>query len=518
MKKNLKMIFLATAMAVPLSLFAACGTGAESGSYDSGVVKAFRAVTAGEQVISQTAAANAEDYLVTVVTPTSVCEYSVNAAFEVERATPVVGTVSHTAALAAGLPDGDGTPAAQTDPAETPADPAETPADPAEAASDLERAYAEALRLSGIAREDVTGFDFDRETRKGIDVLKVEIEDAAAEYTYILKADDFSLIESKTELKHTMSEGDTSYISEARAKEIALGAIGIAETDAAQFTLRTVMSGGRRHYRAAFNYQGYRYEADIDALSGDVVKFSMTLIDGSASAPEIAGNITEEEARQIAIGFAFPAGADGKQAVFRKVKLDYEDGRFIYEVEFAADGNEYELDISAADGAILDAEIEKDDGDGRLPQGGQAEKFITRQEAIDAVKAYHGGDLSITDVELETVGKGSGRTYTYEIEAVDGNGKYEYLVDAASGEVTLKELHAAENPAESGLIGEERALEIALEHFTLTAKEVRIDKVKLDEDDGRLIYEVEFQVKSLEYELEIDAKTGRVLDYEVSYD
>ena len=43
------------------------------------------------------------------------------------------------------------------------------------------------------------------------------------------------------------------------------------------------------------------------------------------------------------------------------VELDDEDGRWVYEVEFKADGMEYEYVIDAYTGAVLEYDMERDD-------------------------------------------------------------------------------------------------------------------------------------------------------------
>ncbi|MDS9472426.1 PepSY domain-containing protein [Sporosarcina pasteurii] len=55
----------------------------------------------------------------------------------------------------------------------------------------------------------------------------------------------------------------------------------------------------------------------------------------------------------------------------------------------------------------------------------------------------------------------------------------------------------------------EEAIAIARQHASGTVKEV-----ELDNDDGRLYYEIEMKDGKYEYELEIDAYTGDVLDFE----
>lgn len=43
---------------------------------------------------------------------------------------------------------------------------------------------------------------------------------------------------------------------------------------------------------------------------------------------------------------------------FTKTELDYDDGRAVYEIEFCANGLEYELKIDASSGSVLEMEID----------------------------------------------------------------------------------------------------------------------------------------------------------------
>ena len=43
------------------------------------------------------------------------------------------------------------------------------------------------------------------------------------------------------------------------------------------------------------------------------------------------------------------------------VELDEEDGKLVYEVEFKSGGMEYDYEIDAANGTILQQEAERDD-------------------------------------------------------------------------------------------------------------------------------------------------------------
>jgi uncharacterized membrane protein YkoI len=74
-------------------------------------------------------------------------------------------------------------------------------------------------------------------------------------------------------------------------------------------------------------------------------------------------------------------------------------------------------------------------------------------------------------------------------------------------------VHAkAERPTEfRALISRDEAVRIAISQ---TGQSARVAEVELDEDDGRIIYEIELEGGPFEYELEIDAATGDILDFE----
>ncbi len=65
------------------------------------------------------------------------------------------------------------------------------------------------------------------------------------------------------------------------------------------------------------------------------------------------------------------------------------------------------------------------------------------------------------------------------------------------------------------LIGEECAQQIALSDARLAENQVSKLKVRLKLDDGVWYYDVEFRTIALEYEYEIEAYTGAILDKDI---
>ena len=91
----------------------------------------------------------------------------------------------------------------------------------------------------------------------------------------------------------------------------------------------------------------------IAALSAVVI----TLAGCSERVAWTSGMITEEEAKQTAMSHA---GFSADQITFTKSKLDVEDGVTVYEVEFKANGSEYEYEIDATTGNVIKSEIDND--------------------------------------------------------------------------------------------------------------------------------------------------------------
>ena len=67
-------------------------------------------------------------------------------------------------------------------------------------------------------------------------------------------------------------------------------------------------------------------------------------------------------------------------------------------------------------------------------------------------------------------------------------------------------------PSEKGYIGRDAAKDAAVKHAGLSAQQVEEAIVQLDFDDGLMVYEVEFVCDGWEYDYEINALDGTILD------
>lgn len=87
-------------------------------------------------------------------------------------------------------------------------------------------------------------------------------------------------------------------------------------------------------------------------------------------------------------------------------------------------------------------------------------------------------------------------------------------VQPTDNNASTAQAQATGNNAQSSFIGEEKALQIALEHAGVQTEDVSHSHVKLESDDGRWEYDTEFYSGNKEYDYEIDASTGAILSYD----
>ena len=67
----------------------------------------------------------------------------------------------------------------------------------------------------------------------------------------------------------------------------------------------------------------------------------------------------------------------------------------------------------------------------------------------------------------------------------------------------------------AGRLTKDEAKQIALDKAGVTAAEATFTKAKLDYDDGREEYEFEFFANGREFDIDVDANTGRVVKFDV---
>lgn len=130
------------------------------------------------------------------------------------------------------------------------------------------------------------------------------------------------------------------------------------------------------------------------------------------------------------------AGVPAGDARFTKVRMDYEDGVPVYELEFYTATHEYEYEIHAQTGAVFSkhVEVHHNSGDHHGGTAGQTGADIGAEAAKNAALNHVGcaaGDVVFTKVEQDY---DDGRL-VYEIEFYKDGLEYEFEIDGASGAV-----------------------------------------------------------------------------------
>lgn len=140
-----------------------------------------------------------------------------------------------------------------------------------------------------------------------------------------------------------------------------------------------------------------------------------------------------------------------------------------------------------------------------------ASKYQVYQYDSAAKKYVRKATVSGTSATIS--GLKSGVTYKFKVRAYKAVGNTKYYGD-------FSDVRKAKTTGKSttSYIGAAKAKSIALKHAALSASKVRGLKAELDKEHGIMVYEVEFHYGNYEYDYEINAKTGAIIDYEKEWD
>ena len=174
--------------------------------------------------------------------------------------------------------------------------------------------------------------------------------------------------------------------------------------------------------------------------------------------------ITLDEAKKIALNHA---NLTSKEVSFINAEADMDNGVEFYDIEFYNNNKEYDYEISAADGKIIEYDYD--------------------------VEGY-GESTNVSN-------NNSSNTNKQNSNKSNNNTVANQNVDSKSNKITVDE-----------------AKKIALNHANLTSNQVSYVQVEADFDDYTPSYDVEFYHNNVEYSYEINANTGNIISFEKDID
>lgn len=232
--------------------------------------------------------------------------------------------------------------------------------------------------------------------------------------------------------------------------------------------------------------------------------------------------------------------------------LTKDNGLYEYEVNFKSNDFYGNADVNPETGAILESTIKYGTAV-TIPTDDQNKGDILTYEEAEKAAIKEAGGGFVKDIDLER----KNGNYYYEIELIKDNVEYDYIVDAKTGKVTLEHEHDSYfdyddddwdddddhyNPgttggntstsgnsgnsgstsgnnsgSNNGLISVEKAKSIVLAKIPGAT----IVKIHLEKDDGIYIYEGEARLGNYEYDFEINASSGVIIDWDkdrIEYD
>ncbi len=199
-------------------------------------------------------------------------------------------------------------------------------------------------------------------------------------------------------------------------------------------------------YEVEFDRSFDEYEYDIDAKTGAVVaydneingkefKFESNDKNNDAASKSYIG-------KDAALSAALKAAGLTKDQVKNiEIKLDYDNGIAVYEVEFDRGYDEYDYDINAKTGAVVayDNEINgkdvKSTGSSGSKNTSTANESVIGSAAAKNAALKHAGltEAKVTELHVE-LDREDGKS-VYDVEFKSAGYEYDYEIDAVKGNI-----------------------------------------------------------------------------------
>lgn len=325
----------------------------------------------------------------------------------------------------------------------------------------------------------------------------------------------------------------SQYIGEKKAKEIAFADANLSENRVSDISVEVDRDDGILVYEVSFDCDGFEYEYEINAFDGTIVEkqrefdedyYNQNNVDSSDVINDTY--ITKDAAKSAALSHA---KLDESNIVKYKIELKKDGKTVFYKIEFESGKTKYKYKIDAVDGSIIESKKDGDDEVETSENSILGVNYISRSDA-KAKALNHAGlkesDISKYEIHLDM----DDGAVLYEIEFKSGKTEYEYKINALNGEIveaendskeeqnttttTEKETNnSADETSDSNrkYISRDQAKAAVLNHAGLKESDISGYRIHMDIDDGKMIYEIEFNCNRTEYEYEVNAKDGTII-------
>jgi len=201
-------------------------------------------------------------------------------------------------------------------------------------------AKAAALEHAGLAESEVTYV--------GVK-LDYDIEDytiAAADSTQSTAAQDSST-----------GSPSSDYVGEDAAKAAALEHAGLTESEVTYVKVKLDREDGTIVYEIEFHFGNTEYDYEVDAYSGNILSYDYDIDNYTISSvwSNDSTHISLDEAKSIALT---RANLTTEQVTYTEASFEYDDGMAVYQIDFISGGMEYEVEINAVVGTIVEYDVE----------------------------------------------------------------------------------------------------------------------------------------------------------------
>lgn len=246
-----------------------------------------------------------------------------------------------------------------------------------------------------------------------------------------------------------VKRSEVASVSPDEAIDAALGHAGVPREKAVMHGVPSLdEDNGKVHYDVEFGYDGFEYDYEVAVADGSVLKaekeaerVKVSEKENVPAKPEVPvskenksnnnnnGYISVEAAKQKALG---DAGVKAEDAVFLKAYYDSDDIVPHYDVKFEANGYEYEYEVKASDGSVLEKDVDRE----RKPvyNAPASNEYISADKAKSI--AYNHASVKAENVRFSKAELDRDDLIVhYDVEFVSDNFEYEYEINAESGKI-----------------------------------------------------------------------------------